>query len=387
MSEGDAARNLSVNAYFRQMSAAYAPSHRFDDRQDFGKWQEALLPAVKATLGVMPQRVPLNAELVAEWREHGLIKQRVIFDVELGLSATAYVFRPENAKGRLPAILACHGHGPFGKEPVMGNGSTAELAKEISSMNYDYGLQMAQAGFVVIAIDWRGFGERDDRRKPNHNNVDSGRGPGRDLCNLHYLRATILGMTVLGMDVHDGMCALDYLCEQDFVDPTRIGVMGLSFGGTMAIWMSLVDSRIKAADVICYSDRFADFGMRDVNFCGSQITPGLYALCDMPDLQGLIAPRPLLVEIGAYDECFKLDSAMSCYKEVEKIYAAAGASDNLELDLFEGGHAWGGNKSLAFFRKHLGLNVTLNDDALHTASARFRLVPRPTPDRPEVAGS
>ena len=135
------------------------------------------------------------------------------------------------------------------------------------------------------------------------------------------------------------MRALDYLCGQAFADGDRVGVMGLSLGGTMATWMSLCDERIRAADVICYSDRFADFGMRDVNFCGSQVTPGLYELCDLPDLQGLIAPRPLLVEIGSFDECFKLDSAMSCFREVEKIYSASGAREVLELDLFEGGHA------------------------------------------------
>jgi len=162
-----------------------------------------------------------------------------------------------------------------------------------------------------------------------------------------------MGMTVLGMDVHDGSCAIDYLSSRDFVDAESIGVMGLSFGGTMATWMSLCDERIKATDIICYSDRFADFGMRDINFCGSQVTPGLYALCDIPDLQGLIAPQPLLVEIGIFDDCFRVESAMSCYREVEKIYAAAGTADKLELDLFEGGHAWGANKSLKFFNKYL----------------------------------
>ncbi len=73
----------------------------------------------------------------------------------------------------------------------------------------------------------------------------------------------------------------------------------------------------------------------------------------MPDLQGLIAPRPLLVEIGAFDGCFMVESAMSCFREVEKIYAAAGEPEKLELDLFEGGHAWGANKSFDFFNKHL----------------------------------
>ena len=348
------ARNLSLNAHFRARAARHVPRLRYAG-QEFGRWQSELLAAARDTLGRMPEKVPLNAEVQAEWREDGLIKQRVIFDVEQGLSAVAYVFRPENARGRLPAILACHGHGPFGKEPVMGNRATPQLAAEIVNHNYDYGLQMALAGFAVIAIDWRGFGERDDRRKPNFNDVDV-QHPGmkRDLCNLHYLRATVLGTTVLGMDVHDGMRALDYLCQQDFVDADRIGVMGLSFGGCMATWMAICDPRIKAADVICYSDRFADFGMRDVNFCGSQITPGLYDLCDVPDLHGLIAPRALLVEIGSFDECFKIDSAMSCFREVEKIYSAAGVRDCLELDLFEGGHKWGGNKSLEFFREHLG---------------------------------
>ena len=46
---------------------------------------------------------------------------------------------------------------------------------------------------------------------------------------------------------------------------------------------------------------------------------------------------------------------MSCFREVEKIYTAAGANDNLELDLFEGGHQWSGRKSLDFFKKSFKL--------------------------------
>lgn len=344
-------RNLSVNAYFRNWAAKHTPKYRFDgeNQSDWQTWKENLLPAVRQSLGKMPEKVPLNPEIISEWEEDGLAKQKVIFDVEDGLSATAYVFRPADAKERLPAILCCHGHGQFGKETVMGNSSTPQLKAEIERLNYDYGLKMAKAAYVTIAIDWRGFGERDDRCKP-HNNDNTG---GRDLCNLHYLRANILGMTMLGMNIHDGMCALDYLCGLDFVDAERIGAMGLSFGGTMTTWLTIFDERIKAADIICYSDRFADFAMRDNNFCGSQITPDLYALCDLPDLQGLIAPRPLLVEIGVHDECFRIDSSMSCFNEVEKIYAAAGCRDKLELDLFGGAHQWGENKSFKFFEKFL----------------------------------
>jgi hypothetical protein len=95
--------------------------------------------------------------------------------------------------------------------------------------------------------------------------------------------------------------------------------------------------------------------MRDVNYCGMQVAPGLFKLVDLPDAQGLIAPRPLLVDIAAYDTCFIVDTAMQCYEQVKKIYRAAGAADCLELDFYQSEHAWGGNKSEAFFKKHLGL--------------------------------
>ncbi|HUV39186.1 MAG TPA: alpha/beta hydrolase family protein [Planctomycetota bacterium] len=344
-------RNLSVQNRFRALAAVTPPKYRFAGKtpDDWKSWREQLLPELMVALGDRPHKVPLNPEILAEWTDDGLVKQKVLFDVEEGLSATAYVFRPEKAKGKLPGILACHGHGPYGKEAVMGNRSDPGLAANVEAHNYDYGLQMAKAGYAVIAIDWRGFGERDERGKYHAHNVVGQ----RDICNVYYVQATLLGMTVLGLDVHDGMRALDYFCGLDFVDADRIGVMGLSFGGTMTTWMSICDERIRAADIICYSDRFDEFALRDANTCGSQIVPGLRALCDLPDLHGLIAPRPLLVEIGTFDTCFYLDAALSCYHEVEKIYAAAGAGDKLELDLFEGPHAWGANKSFDFFRKHL----------------------------------
>lgn len=329
-------RNLSVHRYFEQIGQRHVPKYRFrgSTKEDFEAWRAELLSAVRATLGPMPQAVPLNPEIESEWREEGLIKQRILLDVAEGLSAVALLYRPETAPGRLPAILACHGHGPHAKRAVMG--------LEPAEMYNAFGLALAKAGFVTVAIDWRGFGERDD----NYH------GP-RDLCNLHFLRASVLGQTLLAMDVHDGLRCIDYLCQQDFVDPGRIGAIGLSFGGTMAMWLALCDDRIRAVDIACYSACFGEFGLRDINFCGSQITPGLFALADVGDLQGLIAPRPLLVEIGTEDRCFPLAEARACHAQVERIYRAAGAAARLELDLFQGEHRWGGSKSIRFFRKYL----------------------------------
>jgi hypothetical protein len=291
--------------------------------------------------------VPLKPEIVWEIKEEGLIKRRVLLDLDEYSSVAALIFIPEAAlKKAAPAILCNHGHGQFGKDSVMGmrcnNGP--ERNNEITSFNYDYGLQMAKRGFVTMAIDWRCFGERGDGGNPY---------PGRDKCNVHFIRGSLMGMNLLTLNIFDAMRCLDYLCGLEYVKSDSIGAMGLSFGGTMTTWISLMDERIKAADIICYSCRFKDFAITDANFCGSQIVPGLFALCDIPDLHGLIAPKPLLAEIGILDECFKIAESLSCCREVQKIYAAAGVPKNYEIDRFNGDHRFAGNKAFDFFEKHL----------------------------------
>lgn len=346
-------RNYSPYEWFLETARSNEPAHRFRPGRDFENWRETTLPAVLQTLGRLPDRVDPCPELTAEWEQHGVVRQRWAIDVQQGLSAVAYVNRPTTGAetDRRPGILCWHGHTGFGKEPAMGNSSTAEIRAYVADTNTTYGLEMAKAGFVTFAIDWMGQGQRDDSLKPNHRAVGDG-----DSCDLYYLYATMLGLTPLGMNLMHGLALLDFASSLPFVDENQLGVMGESYGGTLSLWTTLLDTRIKATEIICYSDLFADFGFRDANFCGSQITPGLLQLVDVPELQGLIAPRPLLVDIGAHDDCFLVDSAMECHRQVQSIYEAAGSTKMLELDLFPGGHGWIGSKSVPFFSQHLGVS-------------------------------
>ena len=343
-------RNLSPQRMFQQMAAEHHPSCSFQPGVDFEHWKNETLPLVKATLGEFPERVDPEPELVAEWEDGTLRKQRWIINVSKYIAATLLVNYPKNAPADpLPAILCCHGHGPLGKDVLMGNGAGPEFEAQTKQHNYNYGVVMAERGYVTYAIDWIGFGDRNDNRKPNHFNNNYS----RDWCNLYYLHATMFGMTSLGINVTHGMAATDFVATLPGVDRDRFGVMGLSGGGTMALWMSLCNPSFRATEIICYSDLWEYFGMRDMNYCGMQVAPGLYKLADVPDLQGLIAPRPLLVDIGAYDTCFTLDTSMRCYHKVRAIYEAAGVPERLELDLFCGEHGWGDNKSELFFEKYL----------------------------------
>ncbi len=345
-------RNLSPQKMFERMALEHKPLNAFDPGQEtFAAWKARTLPKVLATTGDWPGKVDPTPELVVEWVEDDVAKQRWLLDVGPHASATLLINRPTGAAAgpKLPALLCWHGHGRFGKDSVMGNKSSSDRKAEIEGCNYDYGHQMAKAGFLTYAIDWMGVGERNDNNKPhffNHNG-------GRDWCNLYYLHATMLGMTSLSINLAHGHAATDFVTSLPDVDAGRVGVMGLSGGGTMTLWTALTDPRMKAAEIICYSDLWALFGIRDLNYCGAQVAPGLFKLVDLPDLQGLLAPTPLLVDIGIHDSCFVVDNATACFERVKTIYQAAGVGERLELDLFPGEHGWGGRKSTDFFGRFL----------------------------------
>src|SRR4051812_43472079 len=113
--DNNAGRNISIENLFQSYGAAQKPQYRFagSDPASVEKWKAELLPKVLASLGRSPQKVPLNPQIVSEATEDGLIKRRVMLDVEPGLSVSALLFKPQDAKGKLPAILCCHGHGPY----------------------------------------------------------------------------------------------------------------------------------------------------------------------------------------------------------------------------------------------------------------------------------
>jgi dienelactone hydrolase len=162
-----------------------------------------------------------------------------------------------------------------------------------------------------------------------------------------------MGIYTLTLNVWDMMRSIDYLQSRPEVDPERIGMMGLSQGGTMTTYTAAIEPRIKAADIIGYLNPWAEFGIANANFCGSQIVPEVYRYLDTHDIAGLIAPRPLLVEMGVHDTTFPIEDMLSGFEGVKRIYAAAEASEHLWADIHPGEHAFAANKAFEFFHRYL----------------------------------
>jgi dienelactone hydrolase len=341
----DARRNFSMQAYWEHVVRDFEPELRFSGstQAEWQGWRGRALPKLLELLGDFPRRVPLNAEVESSVVDGDLIRERVVFDSEAFMSVPCQVLRPIGMRpdGSNAAILCSHGHGPYGKDSVAGIRSSPQHEANIAEHNYDYGVQMARAGFLTICPDLRVFGERSDGLDPF---------PGRDPCNVNFVKGALLGIYTLTLNIWDMKCCIDYLETRPEVDPGRIGMMGFSQGGTMTTFTSAVEPRIKAADISGYVNPWDGFGIQRANFCGSQIVPEVHRYFDTDDIAGLIAPRPLLLEMGIYDNCFFFQDALKGYEGVKRIFEAAGVVDKLWADIFPGPHAFAGNKTFEFFK-------------------------------------
>lgn len=175
---------------------------------------------------------------------------------------------------------------------------------------------------------------------------------------MNFLKGGILGLYPLMLNIWDMKCCVDYLCTRPEVDPGRIGMMGMSQGGTVTAFTAAVEPRIRAADVIAYINPFASFGVHRGNFCGSQILPEILKWMDTDDVGGLIAPRYLMLEMGTADTCFYFQDMWQGYLHVKEIYEAAGAGDRLWTDIHPGSHAFSGRRAEEFLPRVYG-NVDL----------------------------
>ncbi len=344
------ARNFSMNEWFQRYLAEHEPLLAFRGKtaDDWRAWRDEALPKYLELIGEFPKPVDLNAEVEYAIEEDGVIRERVVFDSERWMSVPCYVLRPAEMKADRSnaAIICSHGHGRFGKEAVSGARHVYKEFKDaVAQANYDYGMQMARAGFLTLSLDLRLFAERSEGWQ-----LPFG---GPDRCNVEYVRATMLGLNTLALNIWDVKRCVDYLATRPEVDAGRIGMMGLSQGGTMTTFAAAAEPRIRAADIIGYVNAWRRFAFDRGNICGSQVLPGILKYLDAPDIAGLIAPRPLLLEMGAQDDCFLVKDMLAGYDAVRSIYSAAGVEDDLHADLHPGGHAFAGGKAFEFFRRYL----------------------------------
>ena len=209
--------------------------------------------------------------------------------------------------------------------------------------NADYALQLVRRGYVVLAPDLRCFGERLDWNPEDHY-----------ACDTNLVHAAMAGWNPLAQNIWDLRRSLDVLEQHPLVDPARLGMVGISYGGTVTLFTAAVDTRVAASVVSGYFSSWAVSHKMPWNMCGSQVLFGMLGRLEHEDLGALVAPRPLLVESGTEDDLFPFATAAESVRRTRLVYEQLGAGDRLVHDIFEGGHQWHGTEALPFLDRWLG---------------------------------
>ncbi|MEX0774762.1 MAG: alpha/beta hydrolase family protein [Phycisphaeraceae bacterium] len=303
---------------------------------DVKAWQAKVRRTVVAALGLknMPARkCALDARTL--WRsevEHGVI-EKLVFTAELGAEVPAYLCLPRKGKAPYPVFICLQGHSTGMHNSIGVTAEDESLPKQIEG-DRDFALGCMERGIAALCIEQRAFGERREQH--------IGSEVGRHLtCYQATVNALIIGRTLIGERVYDVDRAIDLLAERQrsekLFDLSRLGVMGNSGGGTVTLFAAGVLPRLRYAMPSCYFCTFRD-SLVAINHCVCNTVPGLRRHVEMADVLGLFAPRPVVVVAGKTDPIFPLAGVKRGFKQLQAIYAAAGAADKCKLVIGSQGH-------------------------------------------------
>jgi len=347
VTSGIEGRGFDPVVFGRELIAAAPRRLRFQARTrgDAEAWQQTLRAKVTELVGGFPsERTPLRPAVLETRSFPGYRREKIVFDSRPGVSVLAYVLLPSAARTPAATMICVPGHGR-GVDDIVGIDDQGRDRTNKDGYQHDFALQIVEAGLAAVAIEPMAFG---CRRDP----INARRGLAQKGCEPVAGAALMLGQTLIGWRVWDIMRTIDYVATRPELDAARVGCMGISGGGTATTFASALEPRIRVAMVSGYLNTFRD-SIGSLAHCVDNYVPGILNWAEMPDVAGLIAPRPLFIESGDRDNIFPVDASVECFNRVREIYQVFGAADRVEQEVFPGEHSFWGKRGVPFVARQL----------------------------------
>ena len=280
-------------------------------------------------------RVPLAPETQPRIDAGAYRSEAFSYATEAGERVPGVFFKAAAVNDRRPVVMFLHG--------------TGSRKEEFLALMRTF----ADRGFATAAIDARHHGARIAAKY--------GSGNAQYFAAMLETYRTGKGRPYLYDTVWDVMRLVDYLQTRADVDPKRIGVMGVSKGGTEAYLAAAVDPRITAAVPIigvqgfkwaldnnqwqarvgtfsppvesAARDAGAEVDAAFVRRFYDRVAPGIYGDYDAGSMLALIAPRPVLVINGDSDARTPLTGVQEAVKAARRTYIKMNADEKLGLYL------------------------------------------------------
>jgi hypothetical protein len=292
-----------------------------------------------------------NSEVILEAEDFTVI--RYDFDIMPGISTYAVELTPQKVTHRC-GLLIQHG---YGGTPELICGLTENSNRE----DYSYrslGIRAVRRGYHVIAVFHPyGYGSLADEW---FGLPEFAKMPGEYARNRLDRLAKMCGGTAFGLDLLASSRGIDLLLNSGSVDANKIGMYGLSQGGQTALYLSALDSRIRATVVSAYfnfrihkligpcnSLSYLDSNEEDKFF--SEV---ISTFSDS-DLASLIAPRSLAIEAGLLDDSVDFSQAQAEFQQAKLHFEQLGIANRIEFIAHQSGHISATGRAFDFLEQQL----------------------------------
>lgn len=270
------------------------------------------------SIGGLPEYAgPLQARTTRTLAADGYSIEMVLFESLPGVWVTGNLYRPKGG-GRHAGVLMPIGHTQEGKPE--GQLLAANLALQ---------------GFVVLAYDPIGQGEREQTYLPQIGRALSG-GGGNEHLELGA-RSLLIGQSVARYFIQDARRGLDYLASRADVDAERLGVVGCSGGGCITTYIAALDPRVKAAAPACYIQTFRKLFPGPTPDSEMALPQFVANGLDVADFVEMAAPLPWLL-MATTEDYFTPEGARPVYEEARRWYGFYGAAERVRFHVGKGPH-------------------------------------------------
>jgi cephalosporin-C deacetylase-like acetyl esterase len=270
---------------------------------------------VQAAFGNFPEDCPLETVSNGIIQKDDVAIEKVVIQTRHGIHATLLVYRKTGATDVQPGILLVCGHNDLGK----------------AAAHYQHlACSLAMMGMTAVVIDPLGQGERKLYPELGFSSVAEHNLTGKQL----WLAGEFFGL----YRAYDAKRAVDYMVTRKDIDSARLGVAGVSGGGTLSSYTFALDKRIAAAAPSCYITTFMRNFDNELPTDSEQIPPGAWADGgEMIDLVISRAPAPCLV-LSVENDYFDPRGTAESVSEAKKIYSLMGKEDNISMFVGPGSH-------------------------------------------------
>ena len=260
---------------------------------------------LRASLGFERFPAPdLRARNVGTLQRNGYHIEKLVWQALPGVEVPAHLYMPDALAALAPAIIFYPGHW----------WPDAKTRPDFQA----FCINMARLGFVVLAFDPFGQGERGESTR-DHRRSES----------------LLAGVAQQGIAEYETRCALEYLLGRKEVDGKRVGITGASGGGYNTWMTAALDDRIAVAvPVVGTSDFYEQVSVTrplDWYHAGEHchFVPGLMRYANNHELLAMTAPKPIMIISASQDQSFPVAGVRRVAQYGKDLYTAWGIPEKM----------------------------------------------------------